>query len=69
MNTKTKKQPKLPDANKALHDILSDFNFQSGHWTILSDACEKSAGYITLGDGRKAEVQVKVTTDEDDFLD
>lgn len=63
------KSNNLPDCSHVLEEIVKDFNLQMGIWTLPAISNSKSAGMIKLPDGRKAQVQIVVTTEEDDFLE
>lgn len=53
---------KLKDPLKAVQKIITDIS--SGPWVASTEAL----GYITVN-GKKAQVQVRVTIDEYEFID
>ncbi len=40
-----------------------------GVWTLPFESSEVNCGVITLKDGRKAQITLKINTDQDDWLD
>ena len=49
--------------------LFRKFNeLMDGEFSLRESGRAISAGFITLSNGRRAEVQIHVTTDEDDFI-